>query len=84
MQLGCHVGETAVLSAAGRHLAAYWPEVTFVEGSYSTLLLAEDIAQETIVFGRGGEAPVFTGYGLGITIQEELLHKYSKHCIAIG
>lgn len=83
IQLGCHVGETAVLSAAGRHVAAYLPNVKFVEGSYSTLLLAEDISKENIVFGTGGEAPVFTGYGLGINIQEEILKKYSKNCIVM-
>jgi muconate cycloisomerase len=83
LQLGCHVGETAVLSAAGRHLAAYLPNVKFVEGSYSTLLLVEDISRENIVFGNGGEAPVFTGYGLGINIREELVEKYSRNCIVM-
>lgn len=61
LQLGCHVGETALLSAAGRHLAAYLPNLEFVEGSYSTLLLAEDISQENILFGNGGESPCFYG-----------------------
>ena len=83
LQIGCHVGETAVLSAAGRHVAAYLSNVKFVEGSYSTLLLVEDIAQENIVFGNGGEAPVFTGYGLGINIQEEILKKYSKKVVSV-
>ncbi len=83
IQLGCHVGETAVLSAAGRHVAAYFPNVKFVEGSYSTLLLSEDISQENIVFGSGGEVPVFTGHGLGINIREELLKKYSRNCIVM-
>ena len=84
IQLGCHVGETAILSAAGRHVAAYLPEVKFVEGSYSTFLLAEDIAQEKIVFGDGGEAPVFTGDGLGINIKEELLIKYAKKIVRVS
>ncbi len=83
IQLGCHVGETAVLSAAGRHVAAYFPNVKFVEGSYSTLLLSEDISQENIVFGSGGEVSVFTGHGLGINIREELLKKYSRNCIVM-
>lgn len=81
IQLGCHVGETAILSAAGRHAAAYLPNIKFVEGSYSTLLLKEDIAREKIVFGNGGKAPVFTGNGLGINIQQELLKKYAKKII---
>ncbi len=83
LQLGCLVGETAILSAAGRHLAAYLSDIKFVEGSYSTLLLAEDISEENIVFGERGEAPVFSGYGLGVTINEELLKKYSRKCIEL-
>lgn len=78
IQLGCHVGETAILSASGRHLAAHLTDVEFVEGSYSTLLLMEDIAQENILFNNSGEAPVFTANGLGITIKDELLLKYAK------
>ena len=83
IQLGCQVGETAILSAAGRHIAAYLSDVKYVEGSFSTHLLTEDISKEKIVFGNGGEAPVLTGNGLGITIQEELLNKYAKKIIMI-
>jgi L-Ala-D/L-Glu epimerase len=83
LQLGCHVGETAILSAAGRHLAAYLPDVKFVEGSYSTLLLAEDISQENIVFGNGGEAAVLNGPGLGVNIRQEILDKYAKNCVVM-
>ena len=83
IQLGCQVGETAILSAAGRHVAAYLPEVSFVEGSYGTLLLAEDISQEDITFGYGGEAQVVTGYGLGINIREDLLQKYTDKTVCV-
>ena len=83
LQLGCLVGETAVLSAAGRHLAAYLSNIKFIEGSYSTLLLEEDISKEKIVFGHEGKAPVFTAHGLGVSIQKNILNKYSESCIAI-
>ena len=83
IQLGCQVGETAILSAAGRHVAAYLPQVRFVEGSYGALLLAEDISQVDITFGYGGEAPVLTGYGLGINIREDLLQKYTDKTVCI-
>ncbi len=83
LQLGCLVGETAVLSAAGRHLAAYLSNIEFIEGSYSTLLLEEDISKERVLFGNRGEAPVFSGHGLGVTIQRDLLNKYSESCIVI-
>ena len=39
-QLGAQVGETAILSAAGRHVAAYLENPVFVEGSFGTMLLA--------------------------------------------
>lgn len=83
LQLGCLVGETALLSAAGRHLAAYLSDIKFIEGSYSTFLLEEDVSKEKIIFGNGGEAPVFTGYGLGVNIQTDILYKYSENCILI-
>lgn len=78
IQLGCQVGETAILSAAGRHLAAYLKDLRFVEGSYSTHLLVEDISEEAIVFGPGGRADILTGVGFGITVREELLDKYAE------
>lgn len=83
IQLGCQVGETAVLSAAGRHLAAYLKDLRFIEGSYSTHLLVEDISGKAIVFGPGGRADILTGAGLGITIREELLDKYAEDKISV-
>ncbi len=84
LQLGCQVGETAVLSAAGRHVAAHLEGLRFSEGSYGTHLLAEDIAQEDIAFGHGGHAPVLTGPGLGITVREEILDRYAHRTISVG
>lgn len=78
MQLGCQVGETAILSAAGRHVAAHLEGLRFVEGSYGRLLLAEDLAKEDIQFGPGGIAPALTGEGLGIVIEEDRLRQYAK------
>jgi len=78
VQLGSHVGETAILSAAGRHLAAALENVAFVEGSYGTLLLSEDLSVENIRFGHRGEAPLLTGPGLGVRVCEERLRKYAR------
>src|SRR5438093_1478679 len=75
VQVGSQVGETAILSAAGRHLAAALPEVTFVDGSFGTLLLAEDVSVEIVRFGHRGEAPLLTGPGLGIRVVEERLRR---------
>jgi L-alanine-DL-glutamate epimerase-like enolase superfamily enzyme len=75
VQVGSQVGETAILSAAGRHLAAALAAVAFVEGSYGSLLLAEDVSVETVRFGHRGEAPILKGPGLGIRVVEERLRR---------
>ncbi len=77
VQIGSQVGETAILSAAGRHLAAALPAVTFVEGSFGTLLLSEDVSAESVRFGHGGEAAPLTGPGLGVTVLEERLRRHA-------
>ncbi|PYN44307.1 MAG: enolase [Candidatus Rokuibacteriota bacterium] len=75
VQVGSQVGETAILSAAGRHLAAGLPTVAFVEGSFGTLLLAEDVSIESVRFGHRGEASLLTGPGLGVRVVEERLRR---------
>jgi muconate cycloisomerase len=68
-QLGCQVGETAILSAAGRHFATSVDGLRYVEGSYDRHLVWERLSQEDITFrGRGGWAPALVGCGLGVTI----------------
>jgi L-alanine-DL-glutamate epimerase-like enolase superfamily enzyme len=81
VQLGSHVGETAILSAAGRHVAAHLCDPAFVEGSYGQLLLAEDVGQDSISFGHGGRAPLLRGLGLGIKIREDVLCRYAHTVI---
>ena len=67
-QLGCQVGETAILSAAGRHFATSVTGLTAVEGSFDRHLVRAPLSHEDITFRRGGWAPALTGPGLGITI----------------
>lgn len=75
-QIGCHVGETGILSAAGRHLATCLPNAAYLEGSYSRFLLMEDIVTSDVGFGRGGVAKKLTGPGLGIEVDEGRLTRY--------
>lgn len=84
LQLGCQVGETAILSAVGRHLAAHLENIEFVEGSFGNLLLSEDISRNAVNFGHGGRAPVLRGNGFGVEIREELLEKYAVSVINLG
>ncbi len=82
--LGAQVGETAILSAAGRHLATRGEEPRWCEGSFGTLLLRRDIAVEDVTFGPGGRAPALDGDGLGITITDESLGAWEAAPVAGG
>lgn len=76
-QLGCQVGETAILSAAGRHFACSVSDIRFLEGSYDKHLVRENLSKKDISFGWGGVAPAITGHGLGIAIDEAALARVS-------
>jgi muconate cycloisomerase len=67
-QLGCQVGETAILSAAGRHFATSVTGIRYREGSYDRHLVWEALSVEDLTFGRGGRAPALVGSGLGFTL----------------
>ncbi|MCA9047288.1 MAG: hypothetical protein KDA89_01080 [Planctomycetaceae bacterium] len=69
-QLGCMVGESGILSAAGRHFAANVSGLRFVEGSYGRFLVRDQLTYEDLTFGYGGRAAVLSGIGLGITVDE--------------
>jgi L-alanine-DL-glutamate epimerase-like enolase superfamily enzyme len=72
-QLGCHVGETSILSAAGRHFALTVPHLSYVEGSFSPFLLVRDVISLPVVFNDGGIAYELPGSGLGIEVQKDAL-----------
>jgi muconate cycloisomerase len=71
LQVGCHVGESSLLSAAHlvllRALSSRRPGVRYAEGCFGTRLLAEDPVSPGLRFGRGGRppfAPVGPGFGV--------------------
>ena len=72
-QLGCQVGETGILSAAGRHFASSVSDIRYLEGSYDRFLVKERLTKEDLTFGRGGYAPALTESGLGVTVDERRL-----------
>jgi muconate cycloisomerase len=74
-QLGCQVGETAILSAAGRHFASSVGGLRYLEGSYDRHLVREPLGREDITFAWGGWAPALAGPGLGITIEPAALER---------
>jgi muconate cycloisomerase len=72
-QLGSQVGETAILSAAGRQFATRSSGLSAIEGSFGTYLLLSDVSTEPVCFGHRGHASAIAGLGLGITIDSQAL-----------
>jgi len=72
-QLGCQVGETAILSAAGRAFAGSVADLRYVEGSYDRHLVSEALGIIDLTFGHGGWAPLLVGSGLGVQISPAAL-----------
>ncbi|MBW1992421.1 MAG: hypothetical protein JRI59_09970 [Deltaproteobacteria bacterium] len=72
-QLGCHVGETSILAAAGRHFALCSPSLAYVEGSFAPYLLRTDPVETPVGFQEEGLGLPLPGPGLGIMVREEML-----------
>lgn len=77
-QLGCQVGETGILSAAGRHFACSVKGLQALEGSYDSWLVDEALSEKDMTFGMGGYAPAFHSPGLGITLDEAALKRVTQ------
>ncbi len=81
--LGAHVGETAILAAAGRQFAARTPGLRFAEGSYGSLLLRADVSDAmNLEPGAVGAAP--SGYGLGLDVDLERIAPYVRSRRELG
>jgi len=78
LQLGCQVGESSLLSAAHLRLAQAVQPVTYAEGCFGLFLLREDPGVPLLQFGRGGRPPpVPVGPGLGVTVDENVLQRWT-------
>ncbi len=78
-QLGCHVGETSILSAAGRILAALAGNLRAFEGSYGLLLMEHDLTDSPWQVGYQGIGPVadlLKNPGLGVQVNLDLVETY--------
>jgi muconate cycloisomerase len=76
-QLGCHPGETGILSAAGRHWACAVEGHRYLEGSYDRHLFRRQLSNEDITFGYGGRAPALSAPGLGVTVNPTVLAEFT-------
>lgn len=69
-QLGCNVGETAILTALGRAFAQNH-QLRFVEGAFNELLLEDDLTTDKLTFGLYGQASTLTQPGLGLDLRTD-------------
>ncbi len=77
-QIGCQLGETGLLSAAGRALSLVCGDAVYYDGSYDAFLLKENITFEDVSFGPGGKAESLNGPGLGIQVDKQKLDRLSR------
>lgn len=84
IQLGCQVGESSILSAVGRHVAFSLPNLEFLEGSFGTLLLEDDVVSCPILFGEHGVGEPLRGMGWGVEVEETALYRQSAEVHRIG
>jgi len=82
-QLGCHVGETSILSAAGRHFALSSPRLAYLEGSFSPFLLRRDPVAEPVTFAHGGAAGGLPGPGLGVAVLDAVLDELAVSRVTV-
>lgn len=83
--IGAQVGETSVLTRAGLTAAqAAGDGLLAQEGAFGVLLLASDVAEPPLMFGRGGvldadalELSKKSGWGLAITSDREFLRPFT-------
>lgn len=69
-QLGCQVGETGILSAAGRHFACNVQGIRYLEGSFDRFLVRDALTEQDLTFQYGGRGRRLTGPGSGVDINE--------------
>ncbi len=69
-QLGCQVGETGILSAAGRHFACNVPDIRCLEGSFDRFLVRDTLTEQDLTFHCGGKGKRLNGPGLSIDVNE--------------
>jgi len=82
-QVGCQLGESGILSAAGRALCAISSDALYCDGSFDALLLKENLSAEHVTFSHGGKAAPLKGPGLGIAVNRENLKRFSGYSVTI-
>ena len=82
-QIAAHLGESGLLSAAGRALSLLCSDAVYYDGSYDEFLLQENVTLEHVSFGPGGEAGPLKGHGLGVEISHQNLERLRDPSTAV-
>lgn len=85
-QLGCQVGESSILAAAGRHFAICAGNLDFYEGGYGRLLLRNDVGTPKVTLGWHGSVRgprPENSLGWGVRVDENLLKGYVRECVVL-
>jgi muconate cycloisomerase len=83
-QIGCQLGESGLLSAAGRTLSLLSNDALYYDGSYDNLLLAQNITDRDVSFDYKGEAAILNGPGLGVDLDMEKVKGLSERLLTIN
>lgn len=76
IHLGAQVGESGILTAAGRALACANDSFANYEGAANFFLLKEDLTKENMTAGFGGRGKMPHGNGIGVNVNESNLHRF--------
>jgi L-Ala-D/L-Glu epimerase / N-acetyl-D-glutamate racemase len=83
-QLGAQVGESGILTAAGRLVAALAePGFRHHEGADNLFLLRRDLTVENLTVRPGGRGDVLTGPGLGVRVRTDVLRQLSRRQLVV-
>jgi muconate cycloisomerase len=83
-QVGCQLGESGILSAAGRALSAVSCDALYYDGSYDAFLLKANLTTEHVTFSHAGRAVPLQGPGLGITVEPKNLDRFSNSILTVS
>jgi hypothetical protein len=59
-------------------------DAKYVEGSFSTYVIQEDLAEEDVSFGTAGMVPPVNRSGLGIEIKHSAIEKWSERFASLS
>jgi L-Ala-D/L-Glu epimerase len=74
-QIGCQLGESGLLSAAGRTLSLLCKDALYHDGCYDRYLLQENLTTQNVSFEHGGRAGPLGGTGLGVEVDPVSLER---------